>query len=317
MVKLVRHSNNPILVPDRNNEWEASATYNPSVAKLGDKYFLVYRAFDSNGRSTVGLAEGSSPTAFSNRRLFIKPENKWEEFGCEDPRVVRVEDKYFISYTSISAWPPTMEGIKVGMAITTDFSNVDEKHPVTTFNSKALGFFPEKINGKYAAILAADTDKKPPKIALSYFDKKEDIWSEAYWNDWYAHLDDHAFNIPKRDEDHFEVGAAPLKCEAGWILIYSYIENYFTGSQGWRIDALLLDSQDPAKILGRTHEPLLYPIEDYEIYGNVHNIVFPSGAIIEEGELFVYYGGADTVSCVASCKLSDLVQELTSERAKP
>ncbi|OGM15430.1 hypothetical protein A2V56_02870 [Candidatus Woesebacteria bacterium RBG_19FT_COMBO_42_9] len=313
MVKLIRHPNNPLLTPDRNNEWESSAVYNPSVAKIGDKYVMVYRAFDSNGKSTVGLAEGSSPTSFLKRRLFIKPENNWEEFGCEDPRVVKVEDKYFISYTAISTWPPTIEGIKVGMAITTDFSKVEVKHPVTTFNSKALGFFSEKINGKYAAILAADTDKKPPKIALAYFDKKEDIWSETYWNDWYSHIDGHVFNIPKRDEDHFEVGAAPVKTQSGWLLIYSYIENYFTGSQGWRIEAVLLDPVDPFKILGRTQEPLLYPIEDYEIYGNVHNIVFPSGALIEGDDLFVYYGGADTVSCVASCKVKDLVADISGK----
>jgi len=311
MVKLIRHPDNPILSPDRNNEWESSASFNPSVSKMGDKYYMVYRAFDSNGRSTIGLADGNSPTSFSNRKLFIKPENKWEEFGCEDPRVVKIDDKYFISYTAISTWPPSMEGIKVGLATTSDFSKVIEKHPLTTFNSKALGFFPEKVNGKYAAILAVDTDKKPPKIGLAYFDNKESIWSESYWENWYSHLSEHSIDLPKKDEDHFEVGAAPIKCEAGWLLIYSYIENYFSSSQGWRIDALLLDEKDPFKIIGRTHEPLLYPIEDYEIYGNVHNLIFPSGAIIEDEKLYVYYGGADTVCCVASCPINDLISEIS------
>ena len=317
MVKLIRHSDNPLLSPNRNNEWESTGVYNPSVAKLDNKFFMLYRAFDTNGRSTIGLAEGDTPASFTNRRLFIKPEYPWEEFGCEDPRVTKIEDKFYISYTAISTWPPSADGIKVGMAITSDFRVVEAKHPVTTFNSKALGFFPERVKGKYAAILAVNTDKPPPKISLAYFDKKEDIWSETYWNDWYSHLNEYSFNIPKRDEDHFEVGAAPVKCEAGWLLIYSYIENYFTGSQGWRMDALLLDKEEPFKIIGRIHQPLLYPVEDYEIYGNVHNIVFPSGSIIEGDELFVYYGGADTVSCLASCKINELVKELTSESSNP
>ena len=310
MLKLIRYPQNPLLLPDKNNEWESSAVYNASAVKAGDKFYMVYRAFDSAGRSTIGVAEGNSPVSFSNRRLFIKPENPWEQYGCEDPRVARVDDKFFISYTAISTWPPTSDGIKVGMAETSDFQKIDEKHALTTFNSKALGFFPDKVMGKYAAILAANTDKPPAKIGIALFEKKEDIWNESYWNDWYTHLDVHSLEIPVKSEDHIEVGAAPLKVPEGWLLIYSYIENYFSQNKGWRIDALLLDSNDPLKIIGRTDGPLLYPNEDYEIYGNVYNIVFPSGALIEGDTLYVYYGGADTVICVATCKVSELISEI-------
>lgn len=310
MVQLIRHPNNPLLTPDRNNEWESSGVYNPSVAKMGNRYFMVYRAFDSQGKSIIGLADGTSPVSFTNRRLFIKPQYPWEEFGCEDPRVVKIDEEYFISYTSISTWPPTADGIKVGMATTSDFVQVDEKHPLTTFNSKALGFFSDKIDGKYAAVLAANTDKPPPKIAIALFERKEDIWNQDFWNNWYSNLESHSLNLLSKPEDHVEVGAAPIKVKDGWLLIYSYIENYFSTHQGWRIDAVILDNNDPYKIIGKTKNPLLYPKEDYEIYGNVQNIVFPSGAITQNDDLYVYYGGADTVCCVATCKLNELISEI-------
>lgn len=310
MVKLVRHPQNPIISPNRENEWESGATYNASVVKFENKYYMTYRAFDSEGRSRIGLAVGETPVSFSDRRLFIKPEYAWEEFGCEDPRVTKIADKYFIAYTAISTWPPSADGIKVGMAITSDFKILEEKHPVTTFNSKALGFFPEKVSGKYAAILAANTDKPPSKISIAYFNDLKEIWDTNYWNSWYSKLEEQTIEIPVKDGDHIEVGAAPLKVEGGWLLIYCYIENYFSDAKGWRIDALLLDENDPKKILGRTIEPLLYPNEDYEIYGNVYNLIFPSGALIEDDTLYVYYGGADTVTCVASCKVSELITDI-------
>jgi len=311
MVKLLRSPKNPLLIPDKNHDWESSAVFNASVVEYNNKYFMVYRAFDSNGRSSIGLASGETPDTFSNRSQFIKPEFPWENSGCEDPRITKLDGQFFISYTAISTWPPTAEGIKVGLAITSDFSKIDEKHPLTTFNSKALGFFPEKINGKYAAILAANTDKPPAKIGVALFDKKEDIWSEEYWNNWYAHLEENSLNINVNDRDHIEVGASPIKVNGGWLLIYSYIENYFSDAKGWTIQALLLDHKDPLKIIGKSQEPLLYPNEDYEIYGNVYNLIFPSGALLSNDVLYVYYGGADTVICAACCNINDLLRDIS------
>jgi len=84
-------------------------------------------------------------------------------FGCEDPRVVRLDDKYYIFYTALATYPFSAEGIKVGLAITKDFEMIEAKHPVTTFNSKAMTIFPERINGKIAALLTANTDLPPSK----------------------------------------------------------------------------------------------------------------------------------------------------------
>ena len=96
----------------------------------------------------------------------IAPEEDWERFGCEDPRVTKIDDKYYIFYTALSVYPFAAEGIKVAVAVTKDFKKIEERHLVTPFNAKAMVLFPEKINGKYVALLTAHTDTPPVKICL-------------------------------------------------------------------------------------------------------------------------------------------------------
>ena len=106
------------------------------------------------------------------------------------------------------------------------------------------------------------------------------------------------------------MGAPPIKTDKGWLLIYSYIKNYFTEEKKFCIEAVLLDKNDPKKIIGRTQEPLLYPEKQYELEGLIPNIVFPSGARIEKDNLLIYYGGADNCCCVARVELNKLLNEL-------
>lgn len=319
MVHTKRCKDNPILKPNHANSWEEVAVFNGSVAKHNDDYYMVYRAVSveqlyEGARlqlSTVGIAEGPDGVHFKKRRPFIIPENDWEKFGCEDPRVTKIDDTFFIFYTALSNWPPNADGIKVGVALTRDFSKVEEKHLVTPFNAKAMAMFPDKVNGKITAILAVNTDRPPVRLCIAQFDSKEQMWDHGYWNDFYQHLDDHAINIFHRDNDHLEVGATPVKTEDGWVLIFSYIENYFGGgNRVFRIDAALLDLNEPRKLIGQTIDPLVIPEEQYELYGMVPNIVFPSGVFAEDGQLHIYYSGCDTVVCRASVPLSDLVTEL-------
>jgi len=187
---------------------------------------------------------------------------------------------------------------------------------MTPFNAKAFAFFPRKVGNEYVALLTAHTDFTPeyprPVIALAKASRIEDFWDHAYWEEWHTHLADHALpNLRRSDEDHVEVGAAPLYTEDGWLLIYSYIQHYYDESRRtFGIEALLLDHADPQKVLGRT-APFLVPETEYERTGMIPNIVFPSSAVIRGEMLEVYYGGADTVCARASVKLSDLLDTLT------
>jgi|WetSurMetagenome_2_1015567.scaffolds.fasta_scaffold51844_2 beta-1,2-mannobiose phosphorylase / 1,2-beta-oligomannan phosphorylase len=312
-----RYTNNPILLPLKHHAWEAEEVFNGCPVKDGGKIHLFYRAM-SNRRnvsgaelslSSIGHTVGVFGKSFHDRRQFIKPGDDWDKYGCEDPRVTKMNGKYFIFYTALSRFPFTADGIKVGLGITSDFKTV-EKHQVTTFNSKAMALFPEKINGKYVAILTADTDRPPSKIALAFFNEEKEIWSKRYWNEWYKNVDKYKINFNQPDSDHIEMGAAPLRIKEGWLLIYSHIRNYFRGNPTFEIRAVLLDAKNPTKIIGRTESALLVPEEPYEIYGKVPKIVFPSGAYIDGENLHVYYGAADTVCCGARFLLRDVVKDL-------
>lgn len=311
-ITVTRSESNPILKPDPNLLWEARASFNPSIVAEEDYYHVLYRAIssaiDHEGQalelSTIGHALSGDGLWMVQKRQLITPEHDWERFGCEDPRITHLDGEYFITYTAISHWPPSADSIKVAIALSKDLKTIDEKHLVTPFNAKAMAFFPEKINGKYAAVVTVNTDRPPAKIALALFDQKSDIWSESYWRQWYRELDKHVIPIQRLNSDQIEVGAVPVKTTDGWVLIYSHIQNYFQEEKRiFGIEAVLLDLQDPQRIIGRTTESLFVPETDYELNGMIKNVVFPSGAMIVDDEFRIYYGAADTVGAVASVKL--------------
>jgi predicted GH43/DUF377 family glycosyl hydrolase len=313
---LHRSPQNPILKADPENSWEAFAAFNGSVIKKDDRYYMFYRAMSDvqtlHGKklqvSTVGKAESVDGVEFGTRNQFIKPEEVWEQFGCEDPRVVKIDNQYLIFYTAIGAFPFNFRTIRAAVAISKDLDKIEEKHLVTPFNAKGMIMFPEKINGLYTVILTVNTDNPPTHIAYAQFEHFETLWDQNFWNDWYEHFEDHIVNLKRINSDQVEVGATPIKTEYGWILIYSYIKNYFTDNKEFRIEAVLLDSNDPSKIIGRIEDPCLIPQEYYELNGQINNVVFPSGALIENNEIKVYYGAADSYCCLAKNKLENFLR---------
>lgn len=322
LIQAKRISENPIISPIRDSLWEAEATFNPTVVKHGDMFHLLYRAQSlphsfANTKislSTIGYTHSGDGIHFRDRRQFINPQFSWEKFGCEDPRITFIDNKFFIFYTALGGYPYNASNIKVALATTNDFSQVTDKHLVTPFNAKAFVLFPEKIGGKFTALLTVHTDSPPAKISIAYFDEEEDIWSQDFWNQWYKHLDYHTLSLQRTKNDHVEVGAPPVKTTKGWLVVYSYIYNYFSPPATFAIEAVLLDLQDPMKILTRTRTPLLTADAYYEIYGKVPNIVFPSGAVVDDMEtLFIYYGAADTTCCVAEVSLPDLLEDLVPQ----
>ncbi|TSC68730.1 MAG: putative glycosidase ph1107 protein, partial [Parcubacteria group bacterium Gr01-1014_56] len=197
-----------------------------------------------------------------------------------------------------------------------DLETIEEKHLITPFNAKAMTLFPERVGGKITVILTAHTDEPPAKIAIAQCDKIEELWDLSFWEKWHAELGENTINPLRFEHDHVEVGAAPLKTKDGWLLFYSYIQNYFGGGERvFGIEALLLDLKDPRQIVGRTKGPIMVPQELYECYGLVPNIVFPSGALLDKnGRVDIYYGGADTVCAKASINLPDLLSAMVPER---
>lgn len=320
-----RSPQNPILAPNEQNSWEAQATFNASVIKNERHYHLLYRAisepqfyFGQNMElSSIGHATSSDGVAFEKRRQFITPEYDWEQFGCEDPRVTELDGKYYIFYTALSDFPHTADGIKIGLAVTRDFEEIEAKHPVTHFNSKAGTLFPERIGGKMVMLLSVGTDRPPVRSALAFLDNEEDLWSKDFWQKWLEDLEANTLRLKRQDQDHVEIGAPPVKTKDGWLVIYSYIQNYFAPPAIFGVEAVLLDLENPRRIIGRTKEPIMVPTEEYELYGMVPNIIFPTGAVVERGILNIYYGAADTTTCLAQLELEDLLREINPGRKKP
>lgn len=319
-----RSEHNPILAPAAANPWEAYSAFNGSPIYVGKATHILYRAMSipekfensSFSLSTIGHAVSEDGFHFRNRRQFITPEHSWERYGCEDPRVTKLKGKYYIFYTALAHYPFNADNIKVAVAISKDMKTVTEKHLVTPFNAKAMVLFPEKVKGKFTAILAVNTDRPPSKIAIAQFDKEEDMWSEDFWNKWYKDLDQHVIELKRESGDQVEVGAPPIKTKGGWLVIYSHIQNYGSGNVIFGIEAVLLDLKNPLKIVGRTHGPILVPEESYEKYGVAPNIAFPSGALIDGKILHIYYGGADTTCAVASVHLAHLIRSMRGMNSK-
>lgn len=315
-----RAEQNPILKPTMIRAWEAEGVLNGCPIQKNNKTYLLYRAFSmphyhEGARaniitSDIGITSSKDGVQFAGRRRFIVPELGWERFGCEDPRVTKLGGKYYIFYTALSQYPPRAESIRVGLAISRDLDKIEEKHPVTTFNSKAMALFPEKIKGRIWSVLTVHTDKPPSRICLASFSREKEMWSEAYWKKWYKNFEKHSLPLLRRPGDHIEVGAPPLKTKYGWLLLYAHIRNYFSNRRLFGVQAVLLDLENPAKIIAEFESPILTPREYYERIGIVPNVVFPSGALIKGDWVNLYYGAADTTCCLAYIKLSTLLREM-------
>ncbi|WXG44250.1 MAG: hypothetical protein WED04_09485 [Promethearchaeati archaeon SRVP18_Atabeyarchaeia-1] len=317
-----RCSHNPILYPIREHAWEAFAVFNPCVVKRKKFYYMLYRAVSSSDLlkkqgtsfSSIGIAKSKDALLFHDRERFISPIEEWEKFGCEDPRVTYIDGQYYIFYTAISTHPPAAEGIRVGVAVSRDLEKIEGKYLVTPFNAKAMALFPERIGGKLTAVLTVNTDRPPTYIGIAQLGDEPALWYDEMGK-WYKELKDHVLTPdPRREaQDNIEVGAPPVKVAGGWLAVYSYIQNYFSPNPENRVfgvEALLLDSDNPKKVIAKTDSPLLVAEEFYEWYGHVPRVVFPTSAILEGEDVKLFYGAADMTCCLATIKLREITEIL-------
>ena len=231
MFTVTRSKYNPILSPERDHPWEAAAVFNGCPVISGTKKYLVYRAVSALDplkripMSVIGRALLKG-TTYGDRSVLVAPGEDFDQFGCEDPRVTKFKDTYYIFYTALGGYPFSTANIKIAVALSKDLKTIKEKHLVTPFNAKAMALFPEPIGGKMAALLTIGTDEPPSHICYAEFDTKEEIWSAESWNNWKSNLDAHKLHLRRQPDDQLELGAAPLKTDKGWLVIYSHIQKY-------------------------------------------------------------------------------------------
>jgi predicted GH43/DUF377 family glycosyl hydrolase len=321
MFTVTRDPSNPFISPDPNEPWRAEAAFNPSPVMHDRDLHVLYRAAahpslytgEEVELSVVAVSKAAPSGTFRKHHQLVVPSEPWDRFGCEDPRVTKIAGTYYIFYTGLGGFPFGPDNIKVGLAVSKDLKTITEKHLITPFNAKAMALFPERVGGKLRVILTVNSDLPPSKIAIAEFDKPSDIWNEEFWKKWYAEVDEHTLDLKRKENDHIEVGAPPIWTKDGWLLVYAHIQNYFSDSKVFGIEAALLDLADPTKVLSRTIYPFMVPEEGYERYGRLPKIIFPSGALRHGDNLTIYYGGTDTTCNRATLSFSGLLASLSTD----
>ena len=223
----------------------------------------------------------------------IYPETEYEAYGVEDARICVVEGEYYITYTAVSD-----RGICVALAKTQDFKSFEKLGLILTPDNKDVVLFPEKINGKYYMLHRPST---------SEFGKPE-IWiaSGSNLSEWGNHS--RLIGTEKSGWDSVRIGAcaAPIKTDKGWLLLYHGADQ----TNRYCVGALLLDLNDPKKVLKRSSKPFLEPINDYEKQGFFGNVVFPCGCVEKDGKLSIYYGAADDKVCRVDVDIVEILKSL-------
>ena len=294
-----------IMGPDP--EFGKYARFNPGVHWDGSQMHVLYRASDSaiSDKSTYSTTIGYARVALDGTVLsdsnaaVIRPEVPEEKMGCEDARIVRIDGKTLVFYTAFSG-----ETTRVVVASTTDFTNYQRLGMIDNgYRDKDAFVFPERVGKKIAYVHRVE-----PGIQVEFVDELEDLFGPTFWSDYASQVQDRTVLRPEQSWEAAKIGggAPPLRTEAGWLLIYHGVSEDRHYSAG----AALLDIENPRKCLARLPYPLLEPREEYERFGDVANVVFPEGAFIHDGVLYVVYGAADTHIAFARIRISDLLSEL-------
>jgi predicted GH43/DUF377 family glycosyl hydrolase len=317
MLQLKRYKNNPIIIPDQSSWWEKKAVFNCAVLYDGKAIHMLYRAIGEyeNYVSRIGYASSSDGFTFTkNKEPVLFPELDYERYGIEDPRLISVDNKTYVTYVVLSDYVKHEPSVSTALATTKDFLHYERLGVVTLPGSqdKDVVLFPRTVaDSKFQRNMLLH--RPSAWVGLQYNTEKPSIWIAE--GDSVTNYHRHSLLIkPEETWEALKIGAGipPIKTEKGWLVIYHGVNEEHVYSAG----AALLDLEVPTKILGRTRTPILSPEEQYELNGDVNNVVFPTGACILDNMLFVYYGAADKVCCLATIELKEILDYLLSDTCK-
>jgi len=294
---LVRYADNPIIGAG-DIPFTCNTVFNGSPLKLDDTYYILLRVEGQHGYSLFALGTSKDGYAFSIHDLPVMvptdtgPMQKYEVAGIEDPRVTMLEGQIHVVYTAFSGYGPVM-----ALARTEDFHEYERLGVISEPGNKDGILFPRKVGERYVRF-----DRPIGKDVGS-------IWV-SFSHDL-LHWGDSRVVISPRGGywDSYRVGGStvPIETKYGWLEIYHGVK-MTSGGPIYRAGVVLLDLDDPSMVIARSDVPILAPRTDYERIGDINNVVFASGAVLEpNGEVKVYYGAADTAICVASAPLDHLI----------
>lgn len=325
-LQMERSKKNPIIEPKSKNKWERDATFNPTAFRKNKKTYVLYRALGPDFLSSVGCSISSDGVnveerlggpIYKARESFeggVNPVKIKEAVhymsgggcgGCEDARIVEIEGRFYLTYVAYDGANPPRVAIS-SIAVDDFLNNRWENWTKPVLISrpgvvdKNACILPEKINGKYVIF-----HRIYPNILIDFVDSLNFDGNTFLKNE---------FVVPPRpmmwDSKKVGVGPSPVKTDYGWLTIYQSVGRQDPGR--YKIGAMLLDLKDPTKVICRSNEPIIEPVEWYENEGYKAGVVYPCGATVQGDDFFVYYGGADKFSCVAYSNLNNFIKELIS-----
>jgi predicted GH43/DUF377 family glycosyl hydrolase len=284
----------------------AQAVFNPGVTEQDGRVLLLMRVEDASGHSRLWVArsdDGISGWSFEDEPLldYGQPDLRYEQWGCEDPRVIWLEEEqcWYITYTAYSP-----NGAAVGLARTEDFRQVERVGLIFSPSNKDAALLPEKIDGRWVILHRPDAGGGIENIWIAY---SEDL---VYWGEPHCVLREG--QGPAWDGVTVGTGPPPIRTEGGWLLLYHGVKLY-GGQRVYRVGAALLDLQRPHKVIARHARSIFSPSESYEVSGVMPNVVFPTGTLLRGDTLWMYYGAADTSICLARGRLSDLLSRMDGD----
>ncbi len=305
---VARYEGNPILTK-HDIPYSVETVHNAAATMFNGQYILLFRSHLRNGRSIIGMARSDDGYKFNaDPRPFMEPSSEigfaaHEEYGIEDPRICSMGDEHYITYSAYSRF-----GVRIGLAVTRDFETVERISLISQSDMRNVVIFPDTFKGHYARLDRPHSEINPWCIWLS--------WSPdlVHWGNSVPVIQPVPYHW---DQMKIGPGATPIKTARGWLNIYHGVFPTMDGAV-YRLGVALHDLIDPAKVLGVADDWILSPEDSWELTGYVHNVVFTCGAIAEDdGTLKIYWGGADSVMCVGTANIDDLVELCLTKNRPP
>jgi predicted GH43/DUF377 family glycosyl hydrolase len=317
-----------IVLKPESDKTHHIAKFNAGMIKDNDIVHMVFRYskwrddFDPSYQSNYEIDETryaklslDGVLLYESTTPLLAPSLPWDVSGCQDARIVEFEGWYYLTYCGwdIDKAPAGCDTPRMGFARTKDFLSIEKLGVVNHYTSdKDHYIFPERINGKIALV-----HRIVPNIQIEYFDTIENMVDTKFWENYTE--EDTELSTVLRAEYPWECGKVggsvpPIKTDKGWIFIYHGVQDFTDSPFIYRVGLALLDLDNPSKVIARLPYPVLEPEEDYELIGDVNNVVFPVGGFVHNDELFISYGGADRVVALAKANLSDILDALMQHK---
>lgn len=297
----VPYEGNPILRP-RGGSWESANLYNPAALVVDDEVLLLYRAHAEDIVSHIGLARSRDGYHFEREaEPILSPQEDYEEFGCEDPRIAYVEGTYYLTYTG---WD--RKAARLCLATSTDLRTWTRHGPlfpgVDTFAtvdprghewSKAGVIVPVRMQGRW----------------WMYFGEGGIYWATSddliHWTPGTPDTEPMYAPTPGSfDADLVEIGTSPVLTDNGLLIMLTNgatrtVHDDGTVDVDYRCGQIAIDPDEPTRVLARLQEPWLRPQTFEDLNGLVSNVTFVEGLVQFGGKWFAYYGQSDTTLAVA------------------